>query len=66
MVTHRPATLSPVSHVAILNAGKLVDFGERDEVLQRQSQAQGHGQPQVSAEPAGLVQAKTKLQKAQL
>lgn len=37
MVTHRPATLGPISHVAVLTAGKLVDFGERDEVLARQS-----------------------------
>lgn len=52
MVTHRPATLGPVSHVAILQAGKLVDFGERDEVLQRHSQA--------ATEPPGLVQTKQK------
>lgn len=35
MVTHRPATLGPVTHVAVLGAGRLVDFGERDAVLQR-------------------------------
>jgi len=35
LITHRPATLSSVSHVAVMNAGKLVDFGARDEVLQR-------------------------------
>jgi len=40
MVTHRPATLGPVSHVALLTAGRLADFGERDEVLQRMAKAQ--------------------------
>jgi ATP-binding cassette subfamily C protein len=35
MVTHRPATLGPVTHVAVLASGKLIDFGERDPVLQR-------------------------------
>ena len=35
MVTHRPATLGPVSHVAVINAGRLVDFGDRDAVLER-------------------------------
>jgi ATP-binding cassette subfamily C protein len=35
MVTHRPATLGPISHVAVLTAGRLTDFGERDCVLQR-------------------------------
>lgn len=57
MVTHRPATLAPVSHVAILAAGKLVDFGERDEVLQRN----GMGRPEVP----GLVQSKFKREKVQ-
>ena len=35
MVTHRPATLGPVSHIALMNGGRLADFGERDAVLQR-------------------------------
>jgi ATP-binding cassette, subfamily C, bacterial PrsD len=35
MVTHRPATLGPLSHVAVMANGKLTDFGERDAVLQR-------------------------------
>jgi ATP-binding cassette subfamily C protein len=52
MVTHRPATLGPVSHVAILANGKLVDFGDRDSVLQRQNQA--------TSGPLGLVQSKPK------
>jgi ATP-binding cassette subfamily C protein len=64
MVTHRPATLGPLSHVAILNAGKLVDFGERDAVLQRQAQAQGQSQRQAKPEPTGLVQAKSTVQRA--
>lgn len=39
MVTHRPATLGPVSHVAVLSGGRLADFGERDAVMQRMAQA---------------------------
>ncbi|MEP6866993.1 MAG: type I secretion system permease/ATPase [Novosphingobium sp.] len=35
MITHRPAALGPVTHVAVLNAGRLVDFGARDEVMGR-------------------------------
>lgn len=52
MVTHRPATLGPISHVAILNDGKLADFGERDTVLQRNGQSR--------QEPPGLVQSTRK------
>lgn len=35
MITHRPATLGPVSHVAIMNAGRITDLGPRDEVMAR-------------------------------
>lgn len=35
MVTHRPATLGPVSHIAVLAAGRLSEFGERDAVLKK-------------------------------
>ncbi len=35
MITHRPATLGPISHVAVMQNGRLVDFGERDAVMQR-------------------------------
>ena len=45
MVTHRPATLGPVSHVAVLSAGRLVDFGERDEVLKRSAKVELAGAP---------------------
>ncbi|MFC3174641.1 type I secretion system permease/ATPase [Novosphingobium bradum] len=50
MVTHRPATLGPVSHVAVLSAGRLVDYGERDEVLKRTSKIELAGTPQAQAE----------------
>lgn len=33
MVTHRPATLGPVSHLAVIDAGRLIDFGPRDEII---------------------------------
>jgi ATP-binding cassette subfamily C protein len=48
MITHRPATLGPSTHLAVINGGRLVDFGPRDEVMQRM-QAQN---PQVQADPA--------------
>jgi ATP-binding cassette, subfamily C, bacterial PrsD len=35
MITHRPATLGPATHLAVMQSGRLVDFGERDSVLQR-------------------------------
>lgn len=35
MVTHRPATLGPVSHIAVLAAGRLAEFGDRDTVLKK-------------------------------
>jgi len=41
MITHRPATLGPSTHLAVINAGRLTDFGPRDEVMQRlQEQAE--------------------------
>lgn len=50
MITHRSATLGPISHVAVLRGGRLVDFGERDEVLGRMNPA-AIG-PRVVARPA--------------
>jgi ATP-binding cassette subfamily C protein len=61
MVTHRPATLGPISHVAILSAGKLADFGERDEVLARQAQSRSES---AAAPPPGLVQSSRQPAKA--
>lgn len=48
MVTHRPATLGPVSHVAVLAGGRLTDFGLRDEVLKRMA-----GGNDAAAKPGG-------------
>jgi ATP-binding cassette subfamily C protein len=59
MVTHRPATLGPVSHVAVLNAGKLADFGERDAVLQRQRELK------KPADGAGITETASQHEKAQ-
>lgn len=33
MVTHRPAALGPVTHIAVMQGGRIADFGERDAVL---------------------------------
>jgi ATP-binding cassette, subfamily C, bacterial PrsD len=35
MITHRPATLGPITHVAVMANGRLADFGEKDEVMKR-------------------------------
>lgn len=37
IVTHRTASLAAVSHVALMHAGRIADFGPRDEVLARMS-----------------------------
>ena len=54
MVTHRPSTLGPVSHVALLANGQLADFGERDAVLQRmQQRQQAQGKPDTPQQVRG-------------
>lgn len=50
MITHRPATLGPVSHVAVMANGRLVDFGERDDVMKRLSGQNGGSE---KSKPAG-------------
>lgn len=45
MITHRPATLGPVTHVAVMNGGRVVDFGPRDEVLKRATRQPGEIAP---------------------
>lgn len=42
MITHRPATLEPISHVAVMANGRLADFGEKDEVMSRRAAAAGN------------------------
>ena len=49
MITHRPAALAPVSHVALLNAGRLAEFGPRDDVLAKLKQV---ARPASEAQPA--------------
>ena len=39
MITHRPATLGPITHVAVMANGRISDFGERDEGMQRLARA---------------------------
>lgn len=45
MVTHRPATLGPITHVAVVSAGRLIDFGERDAVMRRTRESTAGGNP---------------------
>lgn len=35
MITHRPSTLAPATHVAVMDSGRVVEFGQRDEVLSK-------------------------------
>jgi len=50
MVTHRPATLGPVSHIAVLSVGRLIDYGERDEVLKRTAKVELAGTNEAPAD----------------
>jgi len=38
MITHRPATLGPATHVALMQGGRLADYGERNAVLAKLQQ----------------------------
>lgn len=58
MITHRPATLGPATHLAVINGGRLVDYGEKDAVLKRLHGAEPprivkEGQPEAAASAAG-------------
>ena len=49
MITHRPATLGPATHMAVMQNGRLVDFGERDAVLNRGNATTGTPPREVAA-----------------
>jgi ATP-binding cassette subfamily C protein len=51
MITHRPATLGPISHIAVMQEGRLSDYGERDEVLQRTAAKANPAQPAAPEKP---------------
>jgi ATP-binding cassette subfamily C protein len=51
MITHRPATLGPISHIAVMQDGRLTDFGERDEVLQRTAAKANPAEPSAPEKP---------------
>lgn len=58
MITHRPATLGPATHLAVINGGRLVDYGEKDAVLKRLHGAEPprivkEGQPEAAASAGG-------------
>lgn len=55
MVTHRPATLGPMTHIAVMHSGKITDFGPRDEVLGRATKNITH----AAANTAGTKQKAT-------
>lgn len=54
MITHRPATLGSATHLAIIQGGRLADFGDRDTVLRRM-QENDSSRPAVS-EPTAAAQ----------
>ncbi len=45
MITHRPATLGPMTHIAVLNQGRIVEFGTRDEVMKKLGSAPALANP---------------------
>lgn len=49
MITHRPATLGPATHIALMQGGRIADYGERDAVLGRLQQ----GNDTSRIQPAG-------------
>jgi ABC-type protease/lipase transport system fused ATPase/permease subunit len=59
LIAHRPTTLASVDMVALMRAGRLVDFGPRDEVMRKvMRQSQGSGQaPGASLPPAPVAAA---------
>lgn len=52
MITHRPATLGPATHVALMQGGRIADYGERDAVLARLQQGGDPSRIQPGAAPA--------------
>jgi ATP-binding cassette subfamily C protein len=48
MITHRPATLGPATHVALMANGRFAEFGPRDDVLSKL----GLVQPSAGPTPA--------------
>jgi len=51
LITHRPATLRPITHVAVMSEGRIVDIGERDEVLKRSMVKVEGGDPRKRGQP---------------
>jgi ATP-binding cassette subfamily C protein len=58
MITHRPAALAPMTHVAVLHGGKLAEFGERDAVFARLRHNEPGPSPEVRAGGAAQAQEK--------
>lgn len=58
MITHRPATLGPATHLAVISAGRLADFGARDDVLQRMQANSAPGQVADGSAHGEATQAK--------
>jgi type I secretion system ABC transporter, PrtD family len=56
MITHRPATLGPITHMAVMQNGRLTDFGERDAVMQRTLPAQENAPASPPPAPGRLAQ----------
>jgi ATP-binding cassette subfamily C protein len=57
MITHRLAMLGPVSHVAVMNEGRLVEVGDRDEVLKRHVVKSNAGKPEKPGKPGDALRA---------
>lgn len=59
MITHRPATLGPATHVALMQAGRIADYGERDAVLARLQQGGDPSRIQPGANGAAAAKGAT-------
>jgi ATP-binding cassette subfamily C protein len=57
MITHRLAMLGPVSHDAVMNEGRLVEFGDRDEVMKRHMAQSNAGKPDKAPKPGQALRA---------
>jgi ABC-type multidrug transport system ATPase subunit len=55
MVAHRPSALAAVDFLAVIQQGKMVAYGTKDEIL---GQRQGQNQNQAPAAAAAAVAAK--------
>ena len=55
MITHRPATLTSATHLAVVNGGRITEYGERDAVLNKMNERNDSRGGNVSAIREGAI-----------